>query len=108
MRRIDFAVRSSGSKNFLSAKLHSRPLAAVAYWVNAAMCKESRGLSNTVSSYSSKRLLATFRLAPQARHELARTCTGHDLLSLLLPTTMPHMSGVQDEDSRAECDKMAE
>ena len=53
-------------------------------------------------------VLATFRLARQAHHELARTCTGHDLLSLLLPTTMPHMSGVQDEDSRAECDKMAE
>ena len=53
-------------------------------------------------------VLATPMTRPQAPYELARICTGHDLLSLLLPTTMPHMSGVQDEDSRAECDKMAE
>ena len=45
---------------------------------------------------------------PHARYQLARTCTGHDLLLLLLPTTMPHMLGVQDEDSRVECDEMAE
>ena len=53
-------------------------------------------------------VLVLSQLTPQARYELARTCTGHDLLLLLLPTTMPHMLGVQDEDSRVECDEMAE
>ena len=52
-------------------------------------------------------VLVLSQLTPQARYELTRT--GHDLLPLpvrLLPTTMPHMLGVQDEDSRVECDKM--
>ena len=40
-------------------------------------------------------VLVLSQLTPQARYELARTCTGHDLLLLLLPTTMPHMLGVQ-------------
>ena len=53
-------------------------------------------------------VLVLSRITPQARYELARTCTGHDLLSLLLPPTMPHILGVQDEDSRVECDEMAE
>ena len=53
-------------------------------------------------------VLVLSHLTPQARYELARTCPGHDLLLLLLPTTMPHMLGVQDEDSRVECDEMAE
>ena len=53
-------------------------------------------------------LLVLSRITPQARYELARTCTGHDLLSLLLPPTMPHILGVQDEDSRVECDETAE
>ena len=53
-------------------------------------------------------VLVPSQLTLQARDELTRTCTGHDLLSLLLPTTMPHMLGVQDEDSRVECDEMAE
>ena len=48
------------------------------------------------------------QLTPQARYELTCICTGHNLLLLLLPTTMPHMLGVQDEDSRVECDEMAE
>ena len=47
------------------------------------------------------------RLTPQARHELARSCIGRNLLSLLLPTTTTHILGVQDEDSRVECDEMA-
>ena len=47
-------------------------------------------------------------LSQLTSHELTCTCTGHDLLSLLLPTTMPHMLGVQDENSRVECDEMAE
>ena len=51
--------------------------------------------------------LATVELTPQARYKLAHTCAGHELLSLLLPTTMPHMLGVQDEDSRVERDEMA-
>ena len=53
-------------------------------------------------------MLATVQLTLQERYELTRACTVHDLLSVLLYTTMPHMSGVQDEDSRAECHKMAE
>ena len=53
-------------------------------------------------------VLVLSQLAPQARYELARTCTGHDLLLLLLPTMMPHMLGVQDEDSRAECAETAD
>ena len=52
-------------------------------------------------------VLATVQLTLQARYELTRACTVHDLLSVLLYTTMPHMSGVQDEDSHAECDEMA-
>ena len=52
-------------------------------------------------------VLATVQLTLQACYELTRSCTVHDLLSVLLYTTMPHMSGVQDEDSRAECDEMA-
>ena len=51
-------------------------------------------------------VLVLSQRTPQARYELARTCTGHALLLLLLPTTMPHRLGVQDEDSRVECDKM--
>ena len=53
-------------------------------------------------------VLVLSQLTPQARYELARTCRGHDLLLLLLPTTMPHMLGVQDEDSRVECDETEE
>ena len=52
-------------------------------------------------------VLATVQLTLQERYELTRVCTVHDPLSVLLYTTMPHMSGVQDEDSRAECDEMA-
>ena len=52
-------------------------------------------------------VLATVQLTLQARYELTRACTVHDLLSVLLYTTMTHMSGVQDEDYRAECDEMA-
>ena len=52
-------------------------------------------------------VLVTLQLTPQARHELARSCIGRNLLSLLLPTTTPHMLGAQDEDSRVECDEMA-
>ena len=52
-------------------------------------------------------VLATVQLTLHARYELTRACTVHDLLSVLLYTIMPHMSGVQDEDSRAECNKMA-
>ena len=52
-------------------------------------------------------VLATVQLTLHARYELTRACTVHDLLSVLLYTTMPHMSGVQDDDSHAECDEMA-
>ena len=31
-------------------------------------------------------VLVLSQLTPQARYELTRTCTGHDLLLLLLPT----------------------
>ena len=51
-------------------------------------------------------VLVLSQLTPQARYELTCICTGRNLLLLLLPTTMPHMLGVQDEDSRVECDKM--
>ena len=30
------------------------------------------------------------------------------VVAALLPTMMPHMLGVQDEESRVECDEMAE
>ena len=53
-------------------------------------------------------VLVLSQLTPQARYKLVRTYTGHDLLLLLLPTTMPHMIGVQDENSRVEGDEMAE
>ena len=53
-------------------------------------------------------VLVLSQLTPQARYELTCVCTDHNLLLLLLPTTMPHMLGVQDEDSRVECDEMAE
>ena len=55
-------------------------------------------------------VLVLSQLTPQARYELTCICTDHNLLLLLLrgPTTMPHMLGVQDEDSRVECDEMAE
>ena len=52
-------------------------------------------------------MLATVQLTLQAHYDLTRACTVHVLLSVLLYTTMPHMSGVQDEDYRAECDEMA-
>ena len=52
-------------------------------------------------------VLATVQLTKQARYELTCACTIHDLSSVLLYTTMPHMSGVQDDDSHAECDEMA-
>ena len=53
-------------------------------------------------------VLVLSQLTPQARYELTCICTGHNLLLLLLPTMMPHMLGVQDEDSRVECDETAE
>ena len=53
-------------------------------------------------------VLVLSQLTPQARYELTRTCTGHDLLLLLLLTTKPHMIGVQDEDSRVQCDETEE
>ena len=52
-------------------------------------------------------VLATVQLTLQERYELTRACTVLDLLSVLLYTTMPHVPGVQDEDSCAECDEMA-
>ena len=52
-------------------------------------------------------VLATVQLTLQAFYELTCACTVHDLSSVLLYTTMPHMSGVQDEDSRVLCDEMA-
>ena len=53
-------------------------------------------------------VLVLSQLTPQARYELTCICTGHNLLLLLHPTTMPHMLGVQDEDSRVECDETEE
>ena len=53
-------------------------------------------------------VLVLSQLTPQARYELTRTWTGHDLLLLLLLTTKPHMIGVQDEDSRVQCDETEE
>ena len=53
-------------------------------------------------------VLVLSQLTPQARYELTCICTGHNLLLLLLPTMMPHMLGVQDEDSRVECDETEE
>ena len=52
-------------------------------------------------------MLATVQLTLHARYELTHACTVHNLLSVLMYTTMPHMPGVQDEDSRADCDEMA-
>ena len=52
-------------------------------------------------------MLATVQLTLHARYELTHACTVLDLLSALLYTTMPHVPGVQDEDSRADCDEMA-
>ena len=91
----------------------TRPLTTTCSRRVLGECRHVQGIER-IDQYRSSQfairstVLATFRLAPQARHELARTCTGHDLLSLLLPTTMPHMLGVQDENSRVECDEMAE
>ena len=53
-------------------------------------------------------VLVLSQLTPQARYELTCICTGHDLLLLLLPTTMTHILGVQHEDSRVECDETEE
>ena len=52
-------------------------------------------------------MLATVQLTVHARYELTHACTVHNLLSVLLYNTMPHVPGVQDEESRAECDEMA-
>ena len=52
-------------------------------------------------------MLTTVQLTLHARYELTHACTVLDLLSVLLYTTMTHMSGMQDEDYRAECDEMA-
>ena len=52
-------------------------------------------------------VLTTVQLTLHTRYELTRACSVHDPLSVLLYSTIPHMSGVQDEDSHAECDEMA-